>query len=404
VPHKIPESPHNGVRDKTVSYRRCQFGGEAGLVRFASRYHPGVPAGGLAPPPQDLRFCRSADGTRIAYARHGCGPPLVIATCWLSHLQYDWQSPVWRHFLDDLGAMATVVRYDERGYGLSDWEVTDFSLEARVADLEAVTEAAGLHRFAVMAMAQGGPPAIAYAIRHPERISRLMFYGSYAAAMRDPTPEELALNETLQLLIKVGWGRPESEFRRVFTSRMIPDATEEQMRWLDELQGVASSAENASAARRDRNTDDVVHLLPEIRAPTLVLHSRHDRMNDFDEGVLLASTIAGARLVVLESSNHILLGDEPAWRVFVDEVAAFMAEDRGPAGSATGDAAAALLSARELDVLRLAAQGHDNAAIAASLTLSVRTVERHLQNVYVKLGVQGKSARTAAVARLMARA
>jgi pimeloyl-ACP methyl ester carboxylesterase/DNA-binding CsgD family transcriptional regulator len=358
----------------------------------------------MVPPPQQLRFCRSADGTRIAYARHGSGPPLLIATCWLSHLQHDWQSPVWRHFLDDLGEIATVVRYDERGYGLSDWDVTDFSLEARVADLEAVIADAGLDRFALMAMAQGGPSSIEYAVRHPERITRLMFYGSYAAAMRDPTPEDLALSEAFQQLIKVGWARPESEFRRVFTSRMIPGATEDQMRWLDELQRVASSADNACAARRARSKDDAVDLLPQIHAPTLVLHSRHDRMNEFDDGLLLASTIPGARLVVLESSNHIVLGDEPAWRVFVDEVAAFMAEDRGPAMSATGGPAAALLSARELDVLRLAAQGQDNAAIAKSLTLSVRTVERHLQNAYLKLGVQGKSARAAAVARLMARA
>lgn len=356
----------------------------------------------MAVPPQQLRFCRSADGTRIAYARHGSGPPLVIATCWLSHLQYDWQSPVWRHFLDDLGEIATVVRYDERGYGLSDWDVTDFSLQARVADLEAVIEDAGLGPVALMAMAQGGPPSIFYAIRNPERISRLLFYNSCAATLRDPTPEDLALNETFLQLIKVGWARPESEFRRVFTSRMIPGATEDQMRWLDELQRVASSAENVCAARVQRATDDAVHLLPQIHVPTLVLHSRHERMNGFDDAVLLASRIAGARLVVLESSNHILLRDEPAWQVFVHEVAAFVAEDRGPATSTTGRAAAALLSARELDVLQLAAQGQDNAAIAESLTLSVRTVERHLQNVYVKLGVQGKSARAAAVARLMA--
>ena len=358
----------------------------------------------MAPPPQELRFCRSADGTRIAYARHGSGPPLLIASCWLSHLQYDWQSPVWRHFLDDLGEIATVVRYDERGYGLSDWDVHDFSLEARVADLEAVVEDSGLDRFALMAMAQGGPLSIVYAVRHPERVSRLIFYDSYAATLRDPTPEELELSEAFQQLIKVGWARPESEFRRVFTARMIPGATEEQMRWLDELQRVASSADNVCAARRERLKDDVVDLLPQIQAPTLVLHSRHDRMNGFDEGLRIGSTIAGARMVVLESSNHILLGDEPAWQVFVDEVTAFLADDRGPSRSITGSAAAALLSARELDVLRLAAEGEDNAAIAESLTLSVRTVERHLQNTYLKLGVQGKSARAAAVARLLARA
>ena len=362
---------------------------------------------GADTPPQDLKFCRSADGVRIAYARHGSGPPLVIATCWLSHLQHDWQSPVWRHFLDALGEIATVIRYDERGYGLSDWDIDDFSLSARIADLEAVIDNAGFDRFAMMAMAQGGPPAIHYAVRHPERLSRLIFYGSYAAFYRNPTPEVLELNDTFQHLIKVGWARPESEFRRVFTSLMIPGATEEQMRWLDELQRVCSSATNAYAARLQRRKDDAIALLPEIDVPTLVLHSRYDRMNGFEEGRLLASTIAGARLVVLESSNHIVLGDEPAWQVFMDEVSAFMAPDRAaerPSPAAFGAEVAGLLSARELEVLRLAAQGQDNAAIAESLTLSVRTVERHLHNSYLKLGIQGKSARTAAVARLMSRA
>jgi pimeloyl-ACP methyl ester carboxylesterase/DNA-binding CsgD family transcriptional regulator len=328
----------------------------------------------------------------------------VIATCWLSHLQHDWESPVWRHFLDDLGEVATVIRYDERGYGLSDWDVTDFRLEARVADLEAVVDHAGLGQFALMGMAQGGPPSIVYALRHPERVSRLMFYGSYAAALRDPTPEDLELDETFDRLIKVGWGRPESEFRRVFTSLMIPGASEDQMRWLDELQRVSVSATTACEARRQRNRDDVTELLPQLDVPTLVLHSRGDRMNDFDGGRHLASTIAGARLVVLESSNHIVLGDEPAWQVFVDEVAAFMAPDRQPDVRAVGPDPASVLSPRELEVLRLAAQGQDNAAIARSLTLSTRTVERHLHNTYAKLGIHGKSARAAAVARLMTRA
>lgn len=253
-------------------------------------------------------------------------------------------------------------------------------------------------------MAQGGPTSIVYAVRHADRVSRLIFYGSYAATLRDPTPEQLAISNAFQQLIKVGWARPESEFRRVFTSRMIPAATEQQKQWLDELQRVASSADNAAAARLARLKDDAVDLLADIQAATLVLHARHDRMNDFAEGLRLASMISGARLVVLESSNHILLGDEPAWQVFVDEVSAFLAEDRGPVASVGDGAAAALLSSRELEVLRLAAKGQDNAAIAESLTLSVRTVERHLQNAYLKLGVQGKLARAAAVARLLARA
>ncbi len=327
----------------------------------------------------------------------------MIATCWLSHLQYDWQSPVWRHFLADLGKLATVVRYDERGYGLSDWNVGDFGLQARITDLEAVVDHAGLDRFALMGMAQGGPPAITYAVRHPERVTRLIFYGSYAAAFRDPTPEDLELNEAFEQMIKVGWARPDSVFRRVFTSMMIPGATEEQMRWLDELQRVSVSAENAFAARRQRNNDNVIELLPRVDKPTLVLHSRHDRMNDFEEGRFLASMIAGARLVVLESSNHIVLGDEPAWPVFVDEVTSFLQPDRQPATRASGVDVAALLSPRELAVLGLAAEGQDNESIARSLTLSVRTVERHLHNTYTKLGIQGKSARTAAVARLLSR-
>jgi pimeloyl-ACP methyl ester carboxylesterase/DNA-binding CsgD family transcriptional regulator len=358
----------------------------------------------VAQPPQQVSFCRSADGARIAYARHGSGPPLVIATCWLSHLQYDWQSPVWRHFLAGLGQIATVVRYDERGHGLSDWDVEDFGLEPRVADIEAVVDHAGLGRFALMAMSQGGPPSIAYAVRHPERISRLIFYGSYAAAFRDPTPELLELDATFEQLIKVGWARPDSAFRRVFTSMMIPGATEEQMRWLDELQRVAVSAENALSARRQRKQADVIDLLPQLDTPTLVLHSRHDRMNSFEDGRFLASMIAGSRLVVLDSANHIVLGDEPAWPVFLDEVAEFLAADRQSANPAPGVDTATLLSPRELDVLRLAAEGHDNAGIARSLTLSVRTVERHLSNTYTKLGIQGKSARAAAVARLLTRA
>lgn len=326
---------------------------------------------------------------------------MVVSTCWLSHLQFDWESPVWRHFLADLGQFCTIVRYDERGYGLSDWGVENHSLEARVADLEAVVESAGHQRFALMGMAQGGPVTLVYATRHPERVTRLLFYGSYAAAMRDPSLEEFELGEAFDAMIKVGWARPDSAFRRVFTSLMIPDATETQMRWLDDLQRVSTSAETASTARRQRNAENCVDLLDRITVPTLVLHSRGDRMNPFDESRFLAAHIPQARLVPLESNNHIVLADEPAWAVLRHEVATFLEADRGmPVRPARADAAR-LLSARELEVLRLAADGHDNDAIARELTLSVRTVERHLHNLYAKLGVQGKAARAAAVARLL---
>jgi pimeloyl-ACP methyl ester carboxylesterase/DNA-binding CsgD family transcriptional regulator len=361
-------------------------------------------ARGEADSVQDIRFARSADGVGIAYAVHGSGPPLLIDACWLSHLQFDWQSPVWRHYLVELGRIATVVRYDERGHGLSDRGVTDHSLEARVADLEAVADDAGLDRFALLAMAQGGPVAIEYAARHPERLTRLAFYGSYAGALADATPEQLELYAAFEMMIKVGWGRPTSEFRRVFTSMMIPGGTEEQMRWIDDLQRVAVDAETAVLARAQRQVTDSSARLGQLDLPTLVLHSRGDQMNDFQDSRRLAANIRGARLVALESENHIVLEDEPAWPVFLRELTDFLTADRKPELRHAVDDVAAMLSPRELDILHRAAQGFDNDAIASALVLSVRTVERHLQNAYAKLGLRGRTARTAAVARLLSSA
>jgi pimeloyl-ACP methyl ester carboxylesterase/DNA-binding CsgD family transcriptional regulator len=344
-----------------------------------------------------VRFCRSADGVRIAYATHGNGPPLVVNPCWLSHLQHDWQSPVWRHFLVELGEIASMTRYDERGFGLSDWDVKDFSFEARIADLEAVVDAAGLDRFALLGMAQGGPVAIAYAHRHPRKVGRLILYGTWAAGVR--AAEGRALEETFAQMIRVGWTRPDALFRRFFTNLMIPGATEEQMRWIDELQLAATTPDLLIAARAERVKVDVTDLLAELTVPTLVLHARRERITHLDEARLLASAIPDARLVTLDSDNHIVLADEPAWDVFIAEVADFLAPE-GVAGDGAVASNAEPLTERELAVLRLAAQGLDNAAIAERLTLSVRTVERHLSNVYLKLGVSGKVARAAAVAHL----
>lgn len=233
----------------------------------------------------------------------------------MSHLEYDWQSPVWRHFVEDLGTISSTVRYDERGFGLSDWDVEDFSFESRVADLEAVVDDVGLQRFALLGMAQGGPVSIAYAHRHPERVSRLILHGTYAARMPNPTQEERELTEAFLQLIQVGWARPESEFRRVFTSIMIPGASEEQMTWLDALQRMCTSTRNAVASHRERQGVDVSALLDELDLPTLVLHARGDRMVAFADGRDLACRIPNARLVALDSPHHILLGDEPAWRL-----------------------------------------------------------------------------------------
>ncbi|HLO36709.1 MAG TPA: alpha/beta fold hydrolase, partial [Candidatus Deferrimicrobium sp.] len=351
-----------------------------------------------APPAQDVRFCRAPDGTRLAWAIHGEGPPLVVVSCWLSHLQYDWQSPVWRHFLDQLGELATIVRYDERGFGMSDWNVDDFSLAARVADLEAVLAATGFERFALLGMSGGSAVALAYASAHPERVSRLILYGTVCGEPPTWTPEGFAEEETYRSMIRVGWAKEDPVFRRAFTSRFIPDATEEQMRWFDDLQRMSTSPANSVASRIARQAVDLGDDLRRITAPTIVLQATGDRSTTFDNAVLVSSRIPGARLVPLDSRNHILLADEPAWRVFIDEVTAFLEPDRRAfAARAPRRATTEPLSPRELDVLRLAAEGRTNEAIADALTLSVRTVERHLSNVYAKLGVGGRAARAAAV-------
>ena len=347
---------------------------------------------------QEIRFCRGQDGLRLAYAIHGSGPPLVVVSCWLSHLQHDWQSPVWRHFLDQLGEIATVVRYDERGFGMSDWNVDDFSLEARVSDLEAVLAATGLDRFALLGMSGGSAVAMAYAVAHPERVSRLILYGTVCGTPVTWSPDGWAEEETYRSMIRVGWAKDDPDFRRVFTTRFIPDATEEQMRWFDDLQRMSTSPSNAVTSRIARQQVDIEDDLPRIAAPTIVLQAIGDRSMTFDNAVRVSSRIPGARLVALESRNHILLADEPAWRVFMDEVSAFLGPERRAHAERSPDHPAEALSPREVDVLRLAAQGRTNHEIAAALTLSVRTIERHMSNIYAKLRLGGRAARAAAVA------
>jgi pimeloyl-ACP methyl ester carboxylesterase/DNA-binding CsgD family transcriptional regulator len=354
------------------------------------------------PPPSDtgIRFCRSADGTRIAWAVHGSGPPLVISSCWLSHLQHDWQSPVWRHFLDELGAIATVIRYDERGFGMSDWDVDDFSIPVRLADLEAVVDAAPLDRFALLGMSGGSAPALAYAAAHPGHLTRLILYGTVCGEPVIRDAEQMAEEETYRSMIRVGWAKEDPIFRRVFTTVYIPEATEEQMRWFDDLQRMSTSAKNAVASRIARQSVDLRDEIPRITAPTLILQATGDRATTFDNAVEVSGAIAGARLVPMDSRNHILLDGEPAWTTFMTEVTAFLEPDRR-AWAADRDDPAEALSPREVEVLALAADGRSNEDIATQLGLSSRTVERHLSNVYQKLGLSGPAARAGAVARFL---
>jgi class 3 adenylate cyclase/pimeloyl-ACP methyl ester carboxylesterase len=273
---------------------------------------------------QQIRFCTSSDGVGIAYATVGDGPSLVKAANWLNHLEFDWQSPIWRHVFAELSRGHQLVRYDERGNGLSDWEVEDISFDAFVRDLEAVVDAAGLERFALLGISQGCAVSVAYAVRHPERVSQLVLYGGYARgwARRGPKDEERG-NAILEL-IRQGWGQDNPAFRQMFTSQMIPGATPEQMQWFNELQRVTTSPEIAARLRLAMGEIDVMPLLTKVSTPTLVMHARGDVVAPFEEGRKMASMIPGARFVPLESSNHLLIENEPAWPRFVSEVRSFL--------------------------------------------------------------------------------
>jgi pimeloyl-ACP methyl ester carboxylesterase/DNA-binding CsgD family transcriptional regulator len=349
---------------------------------------------------QQIRFCTTADHVRLAYAISGSGPPLVKAGHWLTHIERDWSSPVWRHWMEFLSAEHTLVRYDERGSGLSDRGFPRLSLDDWVSDLETVVDAAGLERFTLLGMSQGGPIAIAYAARHPERVSRLVLYGTYARGRLHRAGGSQAEEEAdaLVTLTRSGWGRANPAFRRLFTTLFIPGASDEQIAWLDDLQQASTSAEHAARSRQVRYTVDVTALASALTTRTLVMHSRSDALVPLEEGRHLSSLIPGSRFVSLESSNHILLEEEPAWEEFRTELRAFLPV-RDPRPEAGIEAGIDALTDRERHVLALVADGHDNASIASALHLSVRTVERHLSNCYVKLGLTGKAARAAAAAR-----
>ncbi len=274
---------------------------------------------------QELRFCTTSDGVRIAYAAVGDGPPLVKAANWLNHLEFDWKSPVWRHLLDALARDHRVLRYDGRGNGLSDWDVDDISFDAFVSDLESIVDAVGLERFALLGISQGCAISIAYAVQHPERVSHLILHGGYVQGWRKrSSPEELARAQAMLTLMREGWGRDNPAFRQLFTSTFLPDATPEQAEWFNELQRVTTSPENAVRIREATGLIDIEPLLGRVQMPTLVLHCLEDEVIPVREGRRLAAGIPNARFVPLESRNHLVMEQEAAWPVFLREVRAFL--------------------------------------------------------------------------------
>jgi pimeloyl-ACP methyl ester carboxylesterase/DNA-binding winged helix-turn-helix (wHTH) protein len=295
-------------------------------------------AGGTssAPPTgQSIHFCTASDGVRIAYATSGSGPPLVKPAHWLTHAEYDWESPVWQHWLRELSRDHALIRYDQRGSGLSDHDAEDISFDAFVRDLETVVDGMGLDRFPLFGLSQGCAVAVAYAVRHPERVSRLVLYGGYPQGLlkRARTPEQLREAEMIVHQIPLGWGRDNPSFRMFFAARFLPEGTPEQISWFNELQRATTSPEVAVRLLAAAGDLDVIDIAPRVLAPTLVLHSTGDGVVPFDQGRLFASLIPGARFVPLESRNHVLLEHEPAWGRFLDEVRRFLAEDQ-PSSSA----------------------------------------------------------------------
>jgi len=288
--------------------------------------HPNSPASGGKRFSQAIRFCTAPDGVRLAYASVGQGPVLVKAANWLSHLEHDWNSPVWRHWLTGLAENNTLVRYDERGCGLSDWNVDQFTLDAWVLDLEAVVNAMELKRFPLLGISQGASIAVEYAARHPEKVSRLILYGGYLRGrlQRNLTPEQLEELDVMLQLIKIGWGKEHPAFRQVFSMLFLPEGTAEQLHAFNELQRISTTPEIAARIVGGFQSIDVRERARQITQPTLVLHARDDLRIPFEEGRLMAAAIPHARLVTLESRNHILLEGEPAWDRFLAEVNGFL--------------------------------------------------------------------------------
>jgi pimeloyl-ACP methyl ester carboxylesterase/DNA-binding CsgD family transcriptional regulator len=342
----------------------------------------------MSQPVQQIRFCTSRDGVRIAYATCGVGPPLVWLGHWVRHLKFDWDSPVWRPWLSLLTRRHHVVRYDWRGCGLSDREGVEFSLDKHIEDLEAVVEASGPKRFVLIGDAGGGTVAMAYAARHQERVGHLVLYGCQTRGrlLRNDA-KFIAEGQALLDVMELGWQTETPAYGEFFRTLHMPDATADQLRSYNELLHLTTSSANAVALLRAYFQADVLEAVTRIRCPTLILHARQDAIIPFDEGRLAASLIPGARLVPLESRNHILQEKEPAWQQLVSEL-----EDFLPVGSADRiGLSLAELTARERDVLELVAQGLNNYRIADQLGISEKTVRNHVSVVFDKIGANSRA-------------
>jgi pimeloyl-ACP methyl ester carboxylesterase/DNA-binding CsgD family transcriptional regulator len=338
---------------------------------------------------QHIQYLTASDGTRLAWAESGSGPVLVKAANWLTHLEYEWESPVWRHWMQFFSAHFRFVRHDERGCGMSEWNGQQLTIEGWTDDLASIIDAAKpAEPVTLLGISQGAVACIMYAIRRPERVARMILYGGYArGALRRGTPVRERAYQAMIDLARADWGNDNPTFRQVFTSRFIPGGSPEQLQWFNELCLKTASAEIAATLMEARAVMDISASLGEVRTPTLVMHARGDEVVPVAEGRLLASSIQGAHFVELDSRNHVLLEHEPAWQRFQEEVLAFVEQEQ----PATNDSVFAALSARERQVLTLMAEGLGNAEIAERLEISEKTVRNHASNIFDKLGVWSRA-------------
>jgi len=336
---------------------------------------------------QDLRFTHLASGTRIAWARSGRGPPLLRAGHWMTHVEYDAESALFRPWIERLGRAVELIRYDERGCGLSGSDDSPLGLDASVEEIGAVVAASGLQRLALLGISGGAPAAIAYAARHPERISHLILLGGYTHGLmhRNPSADQLDYVDALARLIELGWGVRDTPVQQFFTATMIPDASPEQVAALNEQQRRSCDGRRAAQLLRSRLALDVRAELQQLRCPTLVMHAQGDATVAVERGRELAASIAGARFESLPTRNHVPLASEPAYEQFCEAIARFV--EPGAGASAPGSD----FSARERALLALVARGLDNLQIAAELGLAEKTVRNALSALYARLGVEGRS-------------
>ena len=310
---------------ETVPKRGYRF--VATVTEIGSKVREARPESDAGTPArQEIRFCSTSDGVRIAWSSVGSGYPLVKAANWLNHLEYEWESPVWKHWIAALAKHHRFVRYDERGNGLSDWEAKEMSVETWVQDLETVVDAAGIDRFALMGISQGGAPAITYAVKHPERVSHLILVGAYSRGWeyRD-NPEALKARHAFETMVRLDWGTRNPAFDFNFANLYVPEnATPQHQEWFSNLRRISASPENAARLMEACDKINVRALLPSISVPTIVFHSDRERGVPPAEGRILAAEIPNARFVPLSSANHLLLADEPAWRVFLVELGRFL--------------------------------------------------------------------------------